>query len=469
MNKRLLYLLMLIAGSATAGDKMKFYFNHPVDNSVATISQAVYLNNCLADTLIAYINRSKYTLDIAVYNFTSTSPVGPSIATAINNAYARGVRVRWIYDGAQSNTGLPSLNAGINKLASPTTSSYTIMHNKFMIADANSPDPSDAIVWTGSANWNTQQFNYDYNNVVVLQDAPLAKAYRAHFNMMWGDTGIAPNASVSKFGQFKTDLGTHDFTIDGKEVHVYFSPADGTNSKILATIATAEKDMYFGMYTFTDDADGSSIASKNSGGVYVAGIVDNYTVGATGSEYGTLSASLGARLKVYSGSDLYHDKLLIVDPSDACADPIVLTGSHNWTFSADTKNDENTIIIHSAEAANVYYQSFKKDFQSMGGSLSPISGCPSFVTPVASGPGEVTAFATPKGRGINLNLNVSGKQQIGVSIYNITGQIIYEQPVALLDAGTYSSYIAVPVVGVYYVRVVSSGNVSPITQVIAVY
>jgi phosphatidylserine/phosphatidylglycerophosphate/cardiolipin synthase-like enzyme len=36
----------------------------------------------------------------------------------------------------------------------------------------------------------------------------------------------------------------------------------------------------------------------------------------------------------------------------------VLTGSHNWSTSADTRNDENTVVVHDARLANLYHQEF---------------------------------------------------------------------------------------------------------------
>ena len=40
------------------------------------------------------------------------------------------------------------------------------------------------------------------------------------------------------------------------------------------------------------------------------------------------------------------------------SDPLVITGSHNWSTAAETNNDENTIIIHDANIANQFYQEF---------------------------------------------------------------------------------------------------------------
>ncbi|MES2701526.1 MAG: phospholipase D-like domain-containing protein [Bacteroidota bacterium] len=449
----------LVSYSTFAGNKIVYYFNRPVDNSVSTGKNAVYLNNCLGDTLAAYINRARYTLDIAVYNYTATAPVGNLIATAINNAYTRGVKIRWIYDGSQSNSGLPLLNTAINKLGSPTTSAYTIMHNKFMIVDANSSDPSDAVVWTGSTNWNTQQFNYDYNNTVVIQDSAVAHAYRAQFNMMWGDTGIVPNASLSKFGAFKTDLGNHSFIVEGKTVEVYFSPADGTNTKIVAAINSANADMYFGMYTFTENSSSAALVSKNSSGVYVAGIVDNATVSSSGSEYGALNSGLGAaKFKVFPGSDLYHNKYLIVDPSDKCSQPLVLTGSHNWSVSANTKNDENTVIIRNDTAANIYYQSFRANFTAAGGLLPAITGCPTAAEDLDAAGISPFVFPNPSTGKIAVQYNSVAGKATEIRICDIYGRVVSADHFIPWSSGATSWEALIDFPGIYLLQVVTADD-----------
>jgi hypothetical protein len=365
-------LLVLKASSQSfAGDKIKIYFNHPVDTTVATDVKAVYSTH-IADTIVAYISRAKYTIDVAVYNFVYSASYA-NIAAAIDSAYNRGVRIRWIYDGSSSNTGLSNVNPAINRLASPTSASYGIMHNKFMAIDAYSPDPNDAIVYTGSMNWTAQQINTDYNNVLFLQDSALARAYKQEFDMMWGDTSLVPNAANSKFGPDKTDLGLHNFNIDGHDVNLYFSPSDNTNAQIINTINTANTDFYFALYTFTYQADATAIMNRKNAGVYVAGIDDAFSDSYT--PYNTFTAGLGSNFISYHGTGIYHNKYMIVDPSDKCSDPIVETGSHNWSTAANTQNDENAVIIHSDTVANIYYQSFIKNFTTFGGTLTPQLGC----------------------------------------------------------------------------------------------
>lgn len=347
----------------------KIYFNHPANTNIAANEQAIFLNQSLDDTLIQYINRAKYTLDIAVYNYSQTSLISP-IYTAINNAYLRGVKIRWVYDGLSANTSLSLLNTAIPKLASPTTSSYGIMHNKFMIADANSVNSADAIVWTGSCNWTDQQFNSDFNNVLIIQNQNLAQTYRLEFEEMWGDTGMVFNTTNSKFGPYKSDNTFHYFNVGGVSFECYFSPSDGTNTHILNEIRKANSQLFFGMYTFTLQNDADTIKDKilNSG-IYCRGITD--PVSTSFAAYASLNPVMGSGLQLFNTTTtLYHNKFMLVDPCDLNSDPTVETGSQNWTAAADTKNDENILIIHNANIANIYFQSFWQNFIDVGGSIS---------------------------------------------------------------------------------------------------
>ena len=52
--------------------------------------------------------------------------------------------------------------------------------------------------------------------------------------------------------------------------------------------------------------------------------------------------------------DKLHHKFAIVD------DHIVITGSQNWSPSANTKNDETVIIIHNATVASHFQQEFDR-------------------------------------------------------------------------------------------------------------
>ena len=64
-----------------------------------------------------------------------------------------------------------------------------------------------------------------------------------------------------------------------------------------------------------------------------------------------------------------HNRLL-VDNFNASSDPIILTGSHNWSASAENRNDENTIIVHDKTIADQYYQAFQYLYLEAGGVLA---------------------------------------------------------------------------------------------------
>lgn len=461
LKKILLVASIIISYNATAGNKIKAYFNHPVDNSVSCGVNAINLNNYIDDTLVAYINRAKYTLDIAVYNFTHYSSGSlANVALAIDNAYNRGVKIRWIYDSSSTNSGLNIVTTPIKKMGSPQSSSFTIMHNKFMIVDGKSTNPDDAIVWTGSTNWSTNQFNEDYNNIIIIQDSALAHVYLGEFNQMWGDTGMTPNYVNSKFGHLKNDLGRHHFTIEGKHVELYFSPSDNTNDQILNAISTANKDLYFALYAFTFGADATAIINKFNSGVYVAGIIDTFSTNSTYTPHPAFLANLTrSRYKVYRNTGIYHNKYMIVDASDACSDPLVLTGSHNWSNVANTDNDENTLIIHDDTIANLYYQAFRGDFQSMGGSLTiPSGGCPVAINTIADANNTSYVFPNPSNGTVFITYNKIANDNTTIEVLSVDGRLISRQTVENTSTGETTTEIKLDNTGMYFIRLITNNG-----------
>jgi phosphatidylserine/phosphatidylglycerophosphate/cardiolipin synthase-like enzyme len=348
---------------------IQVYFNQPVDNSFSSGVNAIHVKNAIMDTIAAYINRAKYTVDIAQYDYTAYSgDTLAHVATAVNNAISRGVKVRWIYDGSSPNAGLSLITGMTPALASPDGSacysnSSGIMHNKFVIVDVW--DSLHAWVSTGSEDWSQSMDDFDYNNLLFIQSKVLARAYTNEFNIMWGDTthGHAYNTGNSKFGICKPNSGTHRFTIGGSEVELYFSPSDTVNNHVISTINSADTDMYCSMYTFTETSYSTAFTNRHTAGVYTSSVIDQFSYG--NAAYTAMAAL--PNFAEYTGSAIYHDKLLIVDPSNTCSNPMVLTGSMNWSYGGYSENDENTIIIHNDTIANLYLQSYAKDYEVISG------------------------------------------------------------------------------------------------------
>lgn len=341
-----------------SGGTFRALFNQPSDPSVSLgLMEAEYFPDDLDDELIAYIDQANESIDLALYNLNNSGI--SDITAALNHAHSRGVVVRAVYDGDVNAVGIQTLQSGIGKIASPRSDypHYGIMHNKFVIIDANSADPLNPIVWTGSTNLSYNQINIDPNNVIVIQDQSLAKAFQLEFNEMFGSSGPQPDPSNARFGPDKTDNTPHEFLIGGKRVECYFSPSDGTHQQILNTIQSSDHSIHVATMLITKQDIGDALVSKNEAGREVQVLINDY------DQYGepvlnALKASLGEDVRLNGEPGIMHHKYMMVDQSLSESDPVLLTGSHNWSSSAQLRNDENTLIVHDQGVANAYYQEF---------------------------------------------------------------------------------------------------------------
>ena len=346
-----------ITESVSTGD-IKTYFTASVDHSVSTGINAIFLDASADDTIIQYINRAKYTIDVAIYNFAVEGI--SNIASALNAAFFRGVTVRVVTDGSTGNSGIPELTGGIRKIARPAGDG--IMHDKFMIIDGKSIDPNDPIVWTGSCNWTEWNINTDDNNMLFIQDMSMAKVYMLEFEEMWGSSTATPDPANAKFGIDKTDNTPHELIISGKRVEVWFSPSDGVNSVIIDHINQSNNDIEVNTMLITRTDIGDALAARASIGINTRVMINNE--GTSGSAVvETLKAALGNKFREFGEPGTLHSKSMIVDQSNSSSDPFILTGSHNWSSSADQKNDENTLVIHDAGIVNLYYQEFSERYK----------------------------------------------------------------------------------------------------------
>nr|NQU89632.1 T9SS type A sorting domain-containing protein [Bacteroidota bacterium] len=365
---------------SNSGGEMIAYFNSPVDLSYSNGVDAIYLPETMDDTLIKYIERAKYTIDFTMYNFNNDGM--SNISDALIAAANRGVRVRAIGCGTTANLGIEELvGSAVHVLIGPNSSQRTgIMHNKFIVFDSQSDNPNDPLVWTGSTNLTDGQINQDANNVIIVQDQSLARAYQIEFEEMWGSSGDEPNEANALFGSSKRNNTPHEFIINGKYVECYFSPSDGVNSRIVEVINTANSDLSVATMLITRTEMANAIAARKSAGVAVNVITDN-----EGSNNSTVNQTLSASLSTHFTFDnvtigLLHHKYMIVDQYAPSSDPMVFTGSHNWSAAADNDNDENTLVVHDATLANIYYQQFVQRFVDNYGVLIELTDPPTAVT-----------------------------------------------------------------------------------------
>ncbi|WP_216689490.1 phospholipase D-like domain-containing protein [Hymenobacter siberiensis] len=418
----------MITASLSSG-VIKNFFNRTVDASLALPGNAAVtmLNGAAPDTLVRYINRATQTLDIAIYNWNNTT-----ILNAVNAAKTRGVQVRVIFEDDNANVSVGQLLASIPRVprpAQPGSSGSSIMHNKFVIIDAESTNPNVPWVWTGSMNWTPAQLTTDANNVIAIQDQSLARVYAVEFNEMWGSQTATPGTSL--FGSRKSDNTPHILNIGGKSVESYFSPTDNVNARLLTAIASADNDLHFESMLVTRADLGRAIANQ----VTQRGITGcsdglvNDTSGTAGYAFRLAQAGLGNRLiikRTAAGFGIMHHKTLIVDAGASQSDPTVFVGSHNWTASADTENDENTLVVHDARVTNRYYQEYAARIAE---NTTAFTVC-RLVLATRAGTVQAStmqAYPNPARGSFQLHLASSSARTATIVLRDVTGRVVLTQ------------------------------------------
>jgi phosphatidylserine/phosphatidylglycerophosphate/cardiolipin synthase-like enzyme len=145
-------------------------------------------------------------------------------------------------------------------------------------------------------------------------------------------------------------------TIDGVQVEVYFSPDDDIADRIVEVLRSAEKSIEFMVYTFTSDVLAEAILERGQAGVEVRGVIERDQASNPGSDYQRfLQAGLDVRLD--SNPRNMHHKVIIID------DSILITGSYNFSRSAEEDNDENVLILYDVRVSEEYLIEFTRIFE----------------------------------------------------------------------------------------------------------
>lgn len=402
----------LYSTRSNSSGTIRTMFNQSIDPSYSS-GTTPYIHGSgsnMLNELIAMIGNAQNTIDVCMYNNSTTA-----VVNALTAAHNRGVQVRYIANIGTANTAL-----------SPTpafpvfyVNSTDHMHNKFFIFDAN--NTNNSWLWTGSTNLTSNGIYADYNNAVAIQDEALAKAYRLEFEEMWGSTTANYNSINSKVGSAKTDNTPHFFNIGGSTVELYFSPTDNTSWKIDDALNTANNDIEFSQYIFTYNLFKYEIRDRKNAGVAVHGIIDD--INASGSDYAWLQTE-GVNVVADNHVEQLHHKYAIIDAGTFNSDPQVITGSHNWTSSAQFDNDENTLIIHDATITNHFLQEFTKRWCEVNNNINcqmpfTITGLEEVSNNKAS---TIQIYPNPA----NSHLYLDNIGASTVRAFHISGQQVYE-------------------------------------------
>lgn len=289
------------------------------------------------EILAAAIDQARLSVDVAAYNFNLWS-----IRDALIHAHQRGLVVRMVMESDNiderevqqiKDTGIPVVGDQHEGL----------MHNKFIVLDRMD-------VWTGSMNYTVGAAYRDNNNLIHIRSAEVAQDYMTEFEEMFTHHLFGPDAIA--------DTPYPKLIIHATPVEIYFSPDDKVARRILEILNDAQESINFMAYTITSNDIGNAIVQRSQAGITVTGVMDEdqVTTG-QGSEYDQFFQS-GLNVRLDGNlNGLMHHKVIIIDAK------IVITGSYNFTASAEEDNDENVIIIFSPETAKRYMEEFQRIYE----------------------------------------------------------------------------------------------------------
>ena len=318
----------------------------------------------------------------------------PPVLDALVAAAVRGVDVKLVVDFKTTASGPREANrAAIAAAGFPAgviiareARVSAIAHNKFLVL---SHGGAPAAVWTGSTNLTTGGVHGQSNVGHLVRDASASTAYHAYFKLLAGDPGGRSSDTSAarriRNAAFKAQVAA-------------LSPAPADRAGVAAGITPvfSPRPDLGPLHTYAQliGAGATSLACAT----FAFGIAQEIQDAAAGTPDGPLrfflletrgkaTVRLDAPRNVYQawGSELdhplgqwvaetttrelglnrhvafIHDKFLLCDPLGP--DPVVVTGSANFSRASTLENDENMIIIRGdTRVADIYFTEFNRLF-----------------------------------------------------------------------------------------------------------
>ncbi|MGK7893200.1 MAG: phospholipase D-like domain-containing protein, partial [Xenococcus sp. (in: cyanobacteria)] len=255
-----------------------------------------------------------------------------------------------------------------------------LMHHKFMVIDKQ-------IVITGSANFTLSGIHGDYrnpetrgnvNNLLKITNYQVASLFTEEFNYMWGD-GVGESQD-SQFGIDKIWRSPKTITWDNTRLTVQFSPtakgqgwSNSTNGLIAKTLSDANSSIELALFVFSEQKIANILEERREAGVKIRALIDrDFAFRYYSEALDMLGVALSNKCKyekynnpwaepitdvgitnLARGDKLYH-KFGIVDKNT------IITGSQNWSKTANSNNDETVLIIENPIVAAHFQEEFSR-------------------------------------------------------------------------------------------------------------
>jgi hypothetical protein len=364
-----------VAGSQAYA--IKFGKTKP-DETKPDSDQMVWLSRGLFEALTGFIARAagadaeNYKLRAMLYEF-HYPPVGEAFAAA--RKAGADVQIRYEAHSYKDVNEEMIAETHIKGICKPQKSRVGIRHNKFIVL-IHKDKP--VAVWTGSTNISAGGI-FGHSNVGhAIWDEDLAQKYLAFWERLADpDVTTAPliteNLEVEPTPKPKSvPPGDRMLTLycprdDKKTVKTLHWYADLMSSakRILCMTFAFNLDKFFSdVLVQAGDTLRFAVFDKNLK-KDVEDQIDQVrnTVIAAGAklEKGDMENFLGESLTGFNKNMYIHDKFMLVDPLGD--DPIVVTGTANFSRPSQYANDENMLVIRGNQrVADIYFGEFMRIF-----------------------------------------------------------------------------------------------------------
>jgi phosphatidylserine/phosphatidylglycerophosphate/cardiolipin synthase-like enzyme len=337
--------------------------------------QMKWLSRGLFEALTQFIARASgkdYQLRAMLYEF-HYLPVGE----AFKKAHDSGADVAIRYEAQEYEEVNVAMIAAakIEAICEPQKSRAGIRHNKFIVL-IHKKQP--VAVWTGSTNISAGGI-FGHSNVGhVVWDPGIAKRYLAYWERL-ADADVqtpkliaanldveptpAPHAEPPK-DRMLTLFCARDDKASVKTLHWYADVMASAKRVMCMTFAfnldpmfakVLERDgdtLRYAVFDKSVDEDVEALIDKTKNSVIAYGAK---------LEAGDLENFIGEVLTGFNRNRYIHDKFILSDPLGD--DPVVVTGTANFSGASQYQNDENMLVIRgNTRVSDIYFGEFMRVF-----------------------------------------------------------------------------------------------------------
>lgn len=353
------------------------------DRKPSDVGEAAYewVSRGLLEAIIGFIQRATgagYGIRAAIYEFQ-----WPAVLDELKAAKDRGVDVKVVYDAIDNAKNDPKdknndaiATAKIKGFCSGFTDGK-IMHNKFFVLTKGT---KSIAVLTGSTNISENGIFGHLNCAHIVEDANIAGIYLAYWQQLKSDPGAAvlrswagentpspanpPDEGTTPVFSPQVGVGTLD---------TYGEIADRAQRGLFMTFAFGMNKVFQPVYEQKGDVLRFALMDKAGSG---AGAEQAKEDVARIRKLPNVLVAIGHNIALNSfdrwikepysaiknpNVAWIHTKFMLVDPLGE--DPIVITGSANFSDASTSTNEENMIVIRGDKrVADIYFGEYMRTF-----------------------------------------------------------------------------------------------------------